>query len=143
MPIVVRSLALTLLLAALCLGGRTAHAQVAAVPYWMADWPIGFGGSLSSDENANGASRYKFPNGWFIGGERSGMALGMSGINQASAFGNMGSLSYEGVKFGYDFKNGPLSVYGGLNTMKYNVGPGASSPFAAFNPHPARCPATA
>ena len=44
----------------------------------------------------------------------------------------MGSLSYEGVKFGYDFKNAPLSIYGGLNTFKYNVGPGASSPFAAF-----------
>jgi opacity protein-like surface antigen len=132
MSVFVRSLALTFLLAALCLGGRTAHAQVAAVPYWMADWPIGFGGSLSSDENGNGGSRYKFPNGWFIGGGRSGMALGMSGINQASAFGNLGSLSYEGVKFGYDFKNAPLTVYGGLDTMKYNIGPGASSPFAAF-----------
>jgi opacity protein-like surface antigen len=131
MPIVVRSLGLALVLAALCPGGQTAHGQAAAVPYSIADWPIGFGGSLSSDENANGTSRYNFPNGWFIGG-RSGMALGMSGINQASAFGNIGSLSYEGMKFGYDFKNAPLTVFGGFDTMKYNVGPGASSPFAAF-----------
>ena len=121
-----------MVLAALCPGGQTAHAQAAAVPYSIADWPIGFGGSLSSDENSNGASRYNFPNGWFIGGGRGSMALGMSGINQASAFGNIGSLSYEGVKVGYDFKNAPLTVFGGLDTMKYNVGPGASSPFAAF-----------
>jgi opacity protein-like surface antigen len=132
MSVFVRSLGLTLLLAALCLGGRTAHAQAAAVPYSMADWPIGFGGSFSSGENSNGAARYNFPNGWFIGGGRSGMAFGANGISQATAFGNIGSLSYEGVKFGYDFKNAPLSVFGGFDTMKYNVGPGASSPFAAF-----------
>ena len=36
------------------------------------------------------------------------------------------------MKFGYDFKNAPLTVFGGLDTFKYNVGPGPSSPFAAF-----------
>ena len=140
MSIFVRGIGLALALTALCLGGRTAHAQAIAVPYSMANSAIGFGGSLSGDQNTDGdgtsfgggTSRYNFPNGWFIGGGRSDMALGMNGINQATAFGAMGSLSYEGVKFGYDFKNAPLSVYGGLNTFKYNVGPGASSPFAAF-----------
>lgn len=140
MSIFIRGLALAFVLTALCLGGRTAHAQVTAVPFSMANSPIGFGGSLSGDQNTDGdvtsfsggTSRYNFPNGWFIGGGRSGMALGMNGIGQASAFGAMGSLSYEGMKFGYDFKNAPLSVYGGLDTLKYNVGPGAGSPFAAF-----------
>jgi hypothetical protein len=137
MSIFLRSLALTFLLATLGLGARAAHAQAAAVPYWMANWPIGFGGSLSGDaanpdgDARDGASRYNFSNGLFIGG-RSGTAFGMSGINNATAFGNLGSLSYEGMKFGYDFKNAPLTVFGGLDTFKYNVGPGPSSPFAAF-----------
>jgi opacity protein-like surface antigen len=128
MPISLRSSALAFVLAALCPG--VAHAQAAAVPYWMADLPIGFGGTLSSDEN--GTARYKFPNGFFIGGGRSDMGLGVYGLNQTSAFNGLGSLSYEGMKFGYDFKNAPLSIYGGLSTMKYDIGPGASSPFAAF-----------
>ena len=100
------------------------------MPYW--DWPIGFGGILSSDENSNGSYRYKFSNGFFIGGGRSDIGLGLSGVNQASAYGNLGSLSYESMKFGYDFKNAPLSIYGGLNTLKYDIGQGAGSPFAAF-----------
>jgi opacity protein-like surface antigen len=132
MSILERSLTFTLVLAALCLGQRTAHAQATAVPYYMADWPIGFGGALSSDENANGAYRYKFPNGFFVGGQSGGMGLNTYGINRSTAFGNLGSLSYEGMKFGYDFKNAPLTVFGGIDTFKYNIGPGPSSPFAAF-----------
>jgi hypothetical protein len=138
MSIFVRSLGFTLVLAALCLAGRTAHAQAAPVQYWLSNWPIGFGGNPGVDQNTDGdatgvagASRYNLPNGWFVGSSRSGMALGMNGINQATAFGP-GSLSYEGMKFGYNFKNAPLSVFGGFDKMKYNVGPGASSPFAAF-----------
>lgn len=129
---VLRSLAFALVIAALGTGARLAHAQVAAVPYWMADMPIGFGGILSSDENANGAYRYKFSNGLFIAGGRSDFGVGSYGLNQAYAFNGLGSLSYEGMKFGYDFKNAPLSVYGGLNSMKFDIGPGAGSPFAAF-----------
>jgi hypothetical protein len=133
MSILVRSLALIFVLAALCPAARTAHAQATAVPYSMANWPIGFGGSLSGDQDADGvtrdgASRYNFSNGMFIG-SRSATAFG---INQAGAYGNLGSFSYEGMKFGYDFKNAPLTVFGGLDTFKYNVGPGPSSPFAAF-----------
>jgi opacity protein-like surface antigen len=132
MSILVRSLALIFVLAALCPAARTAHAQANAVPYSMANWPIGFGGSLSGDQNADGdASRYNFSNGMFIG-SRSSTAYGMAGINQAGAYGNLGSFSYEGMKFGYDFKNAPLTVFGGLDTFKYNIGPGPSSPFAAF-----------
>ena len=93
MSIFVRGIGLALALTALCLGGgRTAHAQATAVPYSMANSAIGFGGSLSGDQNTDGdgtsfgggTSRYNFPNGWFIGGGRSDMAFGMNGINQAT-----------------------------------------------------------
>lgn len=127
-----RSFRFILASAALCLSAPAAHAQVAGVPYWMADLPLGFGGVLSSDENDNGNFRYKFSNGVFLGGGRSSFGANAWGVNQAYAFNGLGSLSYEGMKFGYDFKNAPLSIYGGLNTMKYDVGPGPSSPFAAF-----------
>jgi opacity protein-like surface antigen len=125
--------------AALCLGGRTAHAQAAPMSYWTPGW-LGFGGNLNAGQDANthGSSagfdgagaggfstRYNFSNGWFVGSERGG--LGLSGLNQAGAF---GSLQTEGVQFGYTFKNTAVSVYGGLDTLKYNPGiGGAFSPF--------------
>jgi opacity protein-like surface antigen len=125
--------------AALCLGGRTAHAQTAPVTYWTPGW-LGFGGNLNAGQGANtdghfasfdggGAggfsTRYNFTNGWFVGNERG--AMGLSGINQAGAF---GSLQTEGVQFGYNFKNAPVSVYAGIDTLKYNSGiGGAFSPF--------------
>src|ERR1700730_11898430 len=36
-------LGLVFVLAALCLGGRTAHAQAAPVTYLIPSWPVGFG----------------------------------------------------------------------------------------------------
>jgi opacity protein-like surface antigen len=132
-------LGLVFLIAALCLGGRTAHAQSVPMTYWTPGW-LGFGGNLNAGPDANtygsfagfdggGAggfsSRYNFSNGWFVGSERGGM--GLSGINQAGAF---GSLQTEGVQFGYTFKNTAVSVYGGFDTLKYNPGiGGAFSPF--------------
>jgi opacity protein-like surface antigen len=136
-------LGLVFVVAALCLGGRTAHAQAAPMTYWTPGW-LGFGGNLDAGQDANtqgsfasfdggGAggfsSRYNFSNGWFVGSERGGMGsgLGLSGINQAGAF---GSLQTEGVQFGYTFKNTAVSVYGGFDTLKYNPGIGAAfSPF--------------
>jgi opacity protein-like surface antigen len=137
-------LGLVFVVAALCLGGRTAHAQAAPMTYWTPGW-LGFGGNLDAGQGANtqgsfasfdggGAgglsSRYNFSNGWFVGSERGGMSLnsmGLSGINQAGAF---GSLQTEGVQFGYTFKDTAVSVYGGLDTLKYNPGIGAAfSPF--------------
>lgn len=132
-----------MVLAALCLGGRTAHAQAAAVTYWIPSWPVGFGGDptggQSSDTYGNFPSfdgseargggfsymRYNFPNGWFVGGEGGGMGLSMNGIN---------SLYYQGVQFGYNFQNAgglPLRVYAGFDTLKYNAGIGG--PFAPFD----------
>ena len=143
MSVFASRLGLALVLAALCLGGRTAHAQAAPVSYWLPNWPIGFGGDPTTGQGANtygnfpgfngsGAStRYNFPNGWFVGGERSGTGLSMNGINQGGAFGYSSSLSYQGVQFGYNFQNTPLTVYGGFDTLKYNTGMG--SPFAPFD----------
>ena len=101
----VLTLVSTLVLAALCLGTRTAHAQAAPVTYWIPSWPIGFGGDLTIDPGSNtygnfpsfdrGSARgggfshmrYNFPNGWFVGTEGGAMGLSMSGINQGGAFG--------------------------------------------------------
>src|SRR6266404_3994816 len=46
-------LGLAFVLAALCLGGRTAHAQAAPVPYWTAGGPLGFGNNPTIDQSAN------------------------------------------------------------------------------------------
>ncbi len=132
-------LGLVFVVAALGLGGRTAHAQTGPMAYWTPGW-LGFGGNLNAGQGANtqpgfagfdgggaggfSSTRYNFPN-WFVGIERGGM--GLSGINQAGAF---GSLQTEGMQFGYTFKNTSVSVYGGLDTLKYNPGiGGAFSPF--------------
>jgi opacity protein-like surface antigen len=141
-------LGLALVLAALCLGGRTAHAQAAAVRYWIPSWPIGFGGNPTVGQSSNtygnfpsfdgrdaqGAgfsnTRYNFSNGWFVGSEGGGMGLSTNGFNQDGAFGS--SLSYQGVQFGYKNAGGlPLTVYAGFDTLKYNTGIG--SPFAPFD----------
>jgi opacity protein-like surface antigen len=142
-------LGLALVLAALCLGGRTAHAQAAPVNYWIPGWPAGFGGNPTvgqgsntygnfpsfdgSDARGGGFSsmRYNFPNGWFVGGEGGGMGLSMNGINRDGAFGNLGSLYYQGMQFGYNFQNAPLTIYAGFDTLKYNSGIG--NPFAPFD----------
>jgi opacity protein-like surface antigen len=149
MSIFVRKSGFALVLAALCLGGRTADAQAAPVPYWIPSWPVGFGGNPTVDQSSNtygnfpgfdgsdarggGFSymRYSFPSGGFVGGG-GGMGLSMNGINQDGAFG-IRSLYYEGVQFGYNFKNEglPLTVYAGFNTLKYDAGIGG--PFAPFD----------
>ena len=132
---------LALVLAALCLGGRLACAQTAAVTY--SSWPIGFYSNLTVGQGSNiygsfagfdvsdargfSTMRYAFPNGWFVGGGTGG--VGMSGINQTSAFGS--SLYSEGVQVGYNFQNAPLTVYAGFDTLKYK--PGIGSPFGAFD----------
>jgi opacity protein-like surface antigen len=152
MSIFAGRLGLALVLAALCLGGRGAHAQAAPVRYWIPSWPVGFGGNLAAGESPNtygnfpsfdggdarggGFSymRTNFPNGWFVGGEGGGMGLSMNGINQDAAFGNIGSLYYQGVQFGYHFQNAgglPVTVYAGFDTLKYNTGIGG--PFAPFD----------
>jgi opacity protein-like surface antigen len=70
----------------------------------------------------------------FVGSTSSGAGLNWSGINQAGAFGNFGSLRYEGVQAGYNFGSTgglPVTVYAGFDTLKYNSGIGG--PFAPFD----------
>jgi opacity protein-like surface antigen len=138
------------MLAALCLGDGAARAQVGPMSYWTPGWPVGFdndladGQSLSTYGNFPGfdgsagidhssLTRYKFPNGWFVGSERRSLGLNAAGINQGAGFGNFGSLYTEGVRFGYSFKgaNGlPVTLFGGFENLKYNTGLGSlSSPF--------------
>jgi opacity protein-like surface antigen len=145
-------LGLAFVLVALCPGGRAAHAQAAPVTYWIPSWPVGFGGNVTigqssnaygnfpgfdgSDARGDGFSymRYNFPNGWFVGGEGGRMGLSMNGINQDGAFGNIRSLYYQGVQFGYKFQNAgglPVTVYAGFDTLKYDAGIGG--PFAPFD----------
>src|ERR1700687_3881571 len=94
-------------LAALCLGGRAAHAQGTPLPYWS--WPIGFGGGLTTGHNSK---NYRHNPG-FHGSERGGLGLSMNGFSQDGAWGNIRPLSYEGVQFGYNFKGAPVTVYAG------------------------------
>jgi hypothetical protein len=126
-------LGFVILFLSVCLGGQLAHAQSAGT-YWTPGW-LGFGGNLDagqgtetygrvsgfSESSVGGlfATRYNFPNGWFVGSERGGMGLSMSGINQVGA---LGSLSSEGVQVGYNFNNAPVTFYAGFNTLKYNSG---------------------
>jgi opacity protein-like surface antigen len=143
--------ALVIVLAALCLGGGMACAQTAPVRYWIPGWPIGFGGNWAVGRSANiygdfpsfdfsdagggmSYSRANFSSGWFVGGEHGGVGLSPSGFSQVGAFGNFGSLSYDSVQFGYDFRNEhrlPLTVYAGFDTLTYKTGIGG--PFAAFD----------
>lgn len=136
-------LGFALVAAALGLGGPAAHAQSGPMTYWTPGW-IGFGGNLDAgqgvytDGNSAGfgggdagrfsPTRFNFSNGWFIGNERSAVGLNMSGLNQTGTF---GSFYSEGMQFGYNFKNSPVTVYGGFDTLKYNHGIGSSlsSPF--------------
>jgi hypothetical protein len=136
-------LALAVVVAAFCLGGPAAHAQSAPMTYWTPGW-LGFGGNLNAGQGANtdgnfagsgggdagrfSPTRYNFSNGWFIGNERSAVGLNMSGINQAGAF---GSFYSESMQFGYNFKNAPVTVYGGFDTLKYS--PGIGSAFSPFD----------
>jgi hypothetical protein len=134
------------LAAGLSLAGGTAHAQAGAGPfsYWMPAWLAGLGDNSSAlglagfgaETQANGLPRYNFSNGWFVGGESSGIGSSFSGFNQLGAFGSLGGLRTEGVQFGYDFKKTgglPVTVFGGFDSLKYNSGLGAMGAFGAFD----------
>jgi opacity protein-like surface antigen len=134
--------------AALCFGAPAAHAQSNALPYWTSGWQTGLSDSLAAGQGSNPygsllgfsgsdiasgnfSSRYNFDNGWFVGSERGGSGLGASGFSPAGTWSNLGSLSYEGMQFGYNFRNSPVSVYAGFDTLKYNTGIG--NPLAGFD----------
>jgi opacity protein-like surface antigen len=143
-----RGSGLALVLAALCLGGRTAHAQVAPMTYWTPGWPFGLSGNQTFGQNLNtygnfpsfdgsGAqdggfsnTRYSLGNGWFVGSEGGPAGLSLNGVNQFGAFGSGTSVYYQGVQTGYKFQNTGVTVYGGFDTLNYKA---VGSPFAPFD----------
>ena len=148
MSILASRLALALVLAALALGGRNAHAQAGPVSYWIPGWPLGFGGNMADGQGANrygnfpsfdsgdargggfSVSRYNFPNGWFVGSQSG--SIGLNGIG--SSFSGLPSMSSDGVQFGYDFKARgglPVTLTAGFNSLKYNNMSLVGSPFDA------------
>ena len=110
--------------ATLCLGVPVAHAQSAAVPFAQANWPLGFGGGMGASAygDFSGLDEASRPKGWFMNTQSSDVSLGLSGMSRMSAFGSFGSLQSEGMRFGYNFQNSPVSVYGGFNALKYDSG---------------------
>lgn len=130
-------------LAALCVGAPAAHAQ--SLPYWTSGWQSGLSGADASQsanpyagllafgggDSGKFSSRYNFDNGWFVGSERGASGFGLNGFGPAGAWGNLGSLSYDSTRFGYNFANAPVSVYAGFSTLKYNSGLG--NPLAGFD----------
>jgi hypothetical protein len=138
-------LGLAFVLAVLCLGERTAHGQAAPAPYWVPNWPFGFGGNLTAGQNTYGnflgfdstdarGGGFSLPNGWFAVAEGGGMGLSMNGLSQYGALENIPSLNYQGAQFGYNFKSAgglPFTVYAGFDTLKYDTGIG--SPVTPFD----------
>src|SRR5271166_5723721 len=53
MSILSSGLGLVFVLAALCLSGRTAHAQAGPMTYWIPNLPVGFGGNLTVGQSSN------------------------------------------------------------------------------------------
>jgi opacity protein-like surface antigen len=117
-----RGFTLALALAALAMGGRSAHAQAAPVPYMNSSWLMGLGDTPAFDAND---PQSKLPKGWFMSSSSSSAAWSTNRFDQTRAFGNFGSLSSDGVKFGYNFANSPVTVFTGFDTLKYNYGSGA------------------
>ena len=117
--------------AVLGLGSPVAHAQ--SVPYWTTT--TGFGSALTSDPNANTlgnfASRYNFDNGMFVGSGRGNLGFGANSFSPVGAFGNPAVSSYQSVQTGYNFQSAPVSVFAGVDTVKYNSPIG--NPFAALD----------
>lgn len=135
---------LAIIAAVFCLSASVAHAQVEPVRYWIPFGPFGFGNAAQTaradtysnfpsfnagDPDASGFSfrSYSAPASSLTGG---------LGGNRAGAFGGFGSLSYESTQFGYNFKgagNLPMTVFGGVDTLKYN--PDVFSAISSFSPN--------
>jgi hypothetical protein len=116
--------ALASVLAVLCPG--LAHAQVAPVPYVGSSSLSGWGDVAAFDA---GSPQSQLPRGWFLASSHTSNAWSMNGFDQARAFGSFGALSSDGVKFGYNFSNSPVTFFTGFDTLKYNLGPGPLTPF--------------
>lgn len=127
-----RNSALLSALLALCLGAGNANAQAMAVPYANSNWLLGLGSP--GFDGGDTTARNNMPSGWFVANTQGSLG----GFNRFNAIGNFSSLSTEGVQFGYNMKNTPLSIYAGFDTLKYN--PPGSTAFSAFDSKSATMP---
>jgi hypothetical protein len=132
MSVVAKLSSVVVIAAAMGCGGQPARAQVAPVQYWVPFAPFG-GGSTQDSTQGQGAQTYgDFPSFTASDGQSSGFAFrsysapvgpSAAGLGGAGAFGNFGTLSFEGADFGYNFKgvgNMPVTVFGGVASLKYN-----------------------
>jgi hypothetical protein len=137
MSILARACGLPTLLSVLCLGGASAHAQVAPLRYWIPGGPFGFGGSAVQGSDSYGNfpgfntgeanAGYGFRPGFFVGSEHGN--LGFGGLGQTAPAGNFSALSYDGTQFGYNTRTTggmPITFFAGFDTLKYNGGIGSS-----------------
>lgn len=128
-----RPRAFAILFAVLCLGGATAHAQVAPLRYFVPGGSFGFGGNdgQSSDTYGNfpgfAAGRTNLSNGFFVGSQQGN--LNWSGLGQTGSASNFSALSYDSSQFGYNTKTAggmPVTFFAGFDTLKYGGGIGSS-----------------
>jgi opacity protein-like surface antigen len=152
MSIFSRKSGLAILLLALSLGAPVAYAQVALpLNYWIPGGPFGFGGGLSGMQcfssytsfpsldfsNGGGRGLSGQPDSWFVSSQSGTMGIGANsfGFTQTDTLGSIGTVNYNSVNFGYNFKDetgaSPLTFFGGLDTVNYNTTIG--NPFSAFN----------
>jgi hypothetical protein len=132
--------------AALCLCGQVADAQVAPVQYWLPSGLFGFGSGWTNANSSNtygnfpgfdaqpgdGDWRANFRTGMFVRSDAG--SVGLNGLGRAGALSDFGALSYQSAVTGYNFKGAgdlPVTLYAGFDTLKYR--PGLGSPLAPFS----------
>jgi opacity protein-like surface antigen len=146
-----RGLALAAVSAVLCLGAPEVQAQVALpMNYWVPGGPFGFGGGFSGVQgfssytsfpsldltNSGGAGLSNQPDSWFVTSQSGSMGIAANsfGLTQTDTLGSIGTMNYNSVNFGYNFKDetgaSPVTFFGGLDTVNYNTTIG--NPFSAF-----------
>ena len=133
-------LGLVFVVTALCLGGRTAHAQTAPVTYWTPGW-LGFGGNLNAGQGANtdvtlrasmAAAPAAFPRHVtiFRTAGLSATNAAQDGLERHQPGWRVRLAPNRRRAVRLQFQNSPVSVYAGFDTLKYNPGiGGAFSPF--------------
>lgn len=132
------------IVAALCMVGQAASAQVAPVQYWLPNGLFGLGGSWADAgstvtyrnfpgfDAGEGDWRDNFRTGMFVSSQAG--SIGLNGLGQAGAFSDFGALTTQSTLAGYAFKGAgdlPVTVYAGFDTLNYR--PGIGSPLAPFS----------
>ncbi|HVV40450.1 MAG TPA: hypothetical protein VHC94_05235 [Nitrobacter sp.] len=136
-----------IIMTALGLSCPAAHAQSEPVRYWIPFGPFGFGGAA---ETTSTPSYSSFPAFSAADPEKNGFVFrsysapvdALTGGFGPAAFSSLDSLSYESTQFGYNFKgvgNLPMTVFGGVDTLKYN--PDVFSAITSFSPNTDTAPA--